>query len=69
MRGYKLSIEHGAEASALKGKEKTNETARPTAFNHMPEIDLSSLPEEEQKTILERANKEGCNCDCKMTVA
>ena len=64
-----LLIEHGAETSALKGKEKTNETAKPTAFTHMPEIDLSSLPEEQRKTILERANKEGCNCGCKMTVA
>ena len=33
------------------------------------QIDLSSLTEEQQKTILERANKEGCNCGCKMTVA
>jgi len=64
-----LLIEHGAEASALKGKEKTDETAKPTAFTHMPEIDLSSLQEEQLKTILERANKEGCNCGCKMTVA
>jgi hypothetical protein len=64
-----ILIEHGAEASALKGKEKTDETSKPTAFTHMPEIDLSSLPEEQLKAILERANREGCNCGCKMTVA
>jgi hypothetical protein len=53
----------------LKGIGKTTETDKPTDFTQMPEIDLSSLTEEQQKTILERANKEGCNCGCKMTVA
>ena len=64
-----LLIEHGAKPSALKGIGKTTETDKPTDFTQMPEIDLSSLTEEQQKTILERANKEGCNCGCKMTVA
>ena len=40
-----------------------------TSFNQMPEIDLSSFTEEQQATILVRANKENCDCGCKMTVA
>ncbi|MDP7010004.1 MAG: ankyrin repeat domain-containing protein, partial [Verrucomicrobiota bacterium] len=40
-----------------------------TSFKKMPEIDISSFAEEQQIAILERANKEGCDCGCQMTVA
>jgi cytohesin len=40
-----------------------------TSFKSMPEIDLASFTEEQQATILAQANKEGCDCGCKMTVA
>ena len=43
--------------------------AKLTTFTQMPEIDLSSFTKEQQATILARANKEGCDCGCSMTVA
>jgi len=62
-----------------KPDEKTNVTkdqglgaesnAKLTTFTQMPEIDLSSFTKEQQATILARANKEGCDCGCSMTVA
>jgi len=42
---------------------------KPTAFKKIPTIDLSGFTEEQQATILKRANAEKCDCGCKMTVA
>jgi thiol-disulfide isomerase/thioredoxin len=40
-----------------------------TDYKGIPSIDLSQFTEEQQVTILKRANAEGCDCGCKMTVA
>ncbi len=42
---------------------------KPTDYKGIPSIDLSQFTEEQQATILKRANAEGCDCGCKMTVA
>jgi|TARA_B100002003_G_scaffold82034_1_gene76522 ankyrin repeat protein len=66
-----LLREHGAKTSK-ELNDGDNESAaklKATSFKSMPEIDLDSFTEEQQTTILARANKEGCYCGCKMTVA
>jgi thiol-disulfide isomerase/thioredoxin len=40
-----------------------------TVFKAMPEIDLSKFTAKQKAAILKRANKEGCDCGCKLTVA
>jgi thiol-disulfide isomerase/thioredoxin len=42
---------------------------KPTAYKKIPAIDLSQFSEKQQATIIKRANSEGCDCGCKMTVA
>lgn len=42
---------------------------KPTAYEKIPAIDLSQFSEKQQATIIKRANAEGCDCGCKMTVA
>ena len=39
------------------------------AYEKIPSIDLSQFTDEQQAEILKRANAEGCDCGCKMTVA
>ena len=42
---------------------------KPTAYEKIPSIDLSQFTDEQQATILKRANAAKCDCGCKMTVA
>ena len=42
---------------------------KPTAYEKIPAIDLSQFTEKQQAAIIKRANAEGCDCGCKMTVA
>ena len=42
---------------------------KPTAYEKIPAIDLSQFSEKQQATIIKRANAEGCDCGCSMTVA
>jgi len=76
-RGFKqteiiaLLRKHGGKTSEELKAGDNELAAKPkvTSFKSMPEIDLASFTEEQQATILARANKEGCDCGCKMTVA
>ncbi len=43
--------------------------AKVTTFTKMPEVDLSGFTEEQVAKILERANREMCDCGCKLTLA
>ena len=56
-------------ADLLRKHGATTTKPKVTSFKSMPEIDLASFTEEQQATILAQANKEGCDCGCKMTVA
>ena len=51
-----------------KEKAPVTKTA-PTNYKTMKEIDISGFTPKQQAEILERANKEMCNCGCKMTIA
>ena len=42
---------------------------KPTAYEKIPAIDLSQFSEKQQAAIIKRANAEGCDCGCSMTVA
>ena len=42
---------------------------KPTAYEKIPSIDLTQFSEKQQAEIMKRANAEGCDCGCKMTVA
>ncbi|MDP6794575.1 MAG: TlpA disulfide reductase family protein [Verrucomicrobiota bacterium] len=42
---------------------------KPTAYEKIPSIDLMQFSKKEQAEIMKRANAEGCDCGCKMTVA
>ena len=42
---------------------------KPTDYKKIPAIDLLQFTDEQQAAILKRANAEGCDCGCKMTVA
>ena len=66
-----LLLKHGGKmGEELKGgNRELVKKSKVTSFKSMPEIDLSSFTEELQATILARANKEGCDCGCSMTVA
>jgi|TARA_B100000678_G_scaffold6732_1_gene5715 ankyrin repeat protein/thiol-disulfide isomerase/thioredoxin len=66
-----LLRKHGGKTGEeLKGgNRELAKKSKVTSFKSMPEIDLSSFTEDQQTTILARANKEGCDCGCSMTVA
>jgi len=68
---FDLLRKHGGKmGEELKGgNRELVKKSKVTSFKSMPEIDLSSFTEELQATILARANKEGCDCGCSMTVA
>ncbi len=68
----------GAAIGALLGgavpdrdpKAKPAKPAKPAkVYKSLPGIDLSKFTAKQKTTILERANKEGCPCGCKLTVA
>jgi len=40
-----------------------------TAYKKIPLLDLTQFSEKQQAEIMKRANTEGCDCGCKMTVA
>ncbi len=49
---------------------KPAKPAKPAkVYKSLPGIDLSKFTAKQKTTILERANKEGCPCGCKLTVA
>ncbi|MDE0821631.1 MAG: thioredoxin-like domain-containing protein [Opitutales bacterium] len=51
-------------------KEKAPATkTAPTNYKTMKEIDISGFTPKQQAEILERANREMCDCGCKMTIA
>ncbi|MBS33621.1 MAG: hypothetical protein CMO68_04355 [Verrucomicrobiales bacterium] len=54
----------GQESEAQENIEK-----KVTDYKKMAGLDLTQFTEEQQATILKRANSEGCDCGCKMTVA
>jgi len=54
---------------AAKPKPPAPDKNVPTKFKAMPEIDLSKFTAKQKTAILKRANKEGCGCGCKLTVA
>ena len=46
-----------------------NSERKVTDYKKMAGLDLTQFTEKQQATILKRANSEGCDCGCKMTVA
>ena len=53
-------------------QQKANEkepSSKVTSFTKMPEVDLSPYTEEQVTKILERANREMCDCGCNLTLA
>ena len=46
-----------------------NSERKVTDYKRMAGLDLTQFTEKQQATILKRANSEGCDCGCKMTVA
>ena len=46
-----------------------NSEKKVTEYKRMAGLDLTQFTKEQQATILKRANTEGCDCGCKMTVA
>jgi thiol-disulfide isomerase/thioredoxin len=53
-------------------QQKANEkepSSKVTSFTKMPEVDLSPYTEEQVAKILERANREMCDCGCNLTLA
>ncbi len=70
-RGGKTSEELDGKTSE-ESESVDNQPSRKskvTLYKKMPEVDITSFTDEQQAAILMRANKEGCNCGCKMTVA
>ncbi len=58
------------EPPAEKAKEAPAKKAQaPTNHKKMPEIDISGFTPKQQAEILERANKEMCDCGCNLTIA
>ena len=65
-----LSILLCAQDKPEEPKEKAPATkAAPTNYKTMKEIDISGFTPKQQAEILKRANKEMCDCGCKMTIA
>ena len=54
--------------AGIVGSQAQNEV-KPTAYEKIPAIDLSQFSEKQHAAIIKRANSEGCDCGCKMTVA
>ena len=46
-----------------------NSEKKVTEYKRMAGLDLTQFTKEQQATILKRANTDGCDCGCKMTVA
>ena len=54
------------------GPDKPEKPAKPKAdkvYKSLPGTDLTKFTAKQKATILERANKERCTCNCKLTVA
>ncbi len=65
-----LLRKHGGKpGKELKGDNNDLASKNGVEYDSMVEVDLSSFTEEQRTTILARANKEGCDCGCNMTVA
>ena len=65
-----LLRKHGGKpGKELKGDNNDLGSKNGVEYDSMVEVDLSSFTEEQRTTILARANKEGCDCGCNMTVA
>jgi len=65
-----LSILLYAQDKPEEPKEKAPATkVAPTNYKTMKEIDISGFTPKQQAAILERANKEMCDCGCNMTIA
>ena len=54
--------------AGIVGSQGQNEV-KPTVYEKIPAIDLSQFSEKQHAAIIKRANSEGCDCSCKMTVA
>jgi thiol-disulfide isomerase/thioredoxin len=68
MKSFLLSSVAAFLLTGIVAPQPQNAT-EPTAYKQIPSIDLSQFTDEQQAEILKRANAEGCDCDCKMTVA
>ena len=70
-RGGKTSDELDGKTSDVKESEDSQPSpkSKVAQYKNLPEVDIASFTDEQQATILMRANKEGCDCGCKMTVA
>ena len=70
-RGGKTSDELDGKTSDVKESEDSQPSlkSKVTQYKNLPEVDIASFTDAQQATILMRANREGCDCGCKMTVA
>jgi cytohesin len=68
--GGKTSDELDGKTSEVKESEDSQPSPKSkiTQYKNLPEVDIASFTDEQQATILMRANREGCDCGCKMTV-
>jgi len=69
--GGKTSDELDGKTSEVKESEDSQPSpkSKVTQYENLPEVDISPFSDEQQATILIRANREGCACGGKMTVA
>ena len=69
--GGKTSDELDGKTSEVKESEDSQPSlkSKVTQYKNLPEVDIASFTDAQQATILMRANREGCDCGCKMTVA
>ena len=75
LAGNTLTIDHPRDGKLVlkRGDGKPAQPVKPAkpakVYKSLPGIDLSKATAKQKVTILERANKEKCNCGCKLTVA
>ncbi|MEE2615955.1 MAG: TlpA disulfide reductase family protein [Verrucomicrobiota bacterium] len=50
-------------------QSQQNNLLKATNYKSMTAIDLTQFTDNQQSSILKRANTEGCDCGCKMTIA
>ena len=64
-----LAIGLAFVALGQSAEAQENSKRKVTDYKKMAGIDLNQFTEKQQATILKRANSEGCDCGCSMTVA